>query len=685
MGIEILAAALTGAGVSGGIGVFGTEIAFSTIGAYALVGGALVGGTLLSESLTKKHESEQQTLKQSLPPRQRGYGQALVAGSYYFYANFYGSLYSGFILCEGPIAGVIQHWFNDQNCPDGGAIGKLSQYGKADMWPWNDHVEFFYQNGSPDQFPNYLLQQCGITSLNKGLVNTVMKCSLPSDPSKNFSKSFPSGVPQYRAELQLALVYDPRVAAQKWTDNTTWAWSDNSALCVLDYLTNPRAMAIPTAQIDVASFIAAANAADEAVPLAAGGIEKRYRVWTMYTFDEEPKNVLARLLKTCDGELYMTPAGTIALRGGAWTTPTVTITADMVQGVEAHRGRDKLAKYNELKIRYLYAFYAVVEGDPWDDVAGQAAAGQVLPEDFDGSSIPSYAQCLRLAKIQMAKDNPDWLFTVTTSIAGLNALGERIVTFDFPDLGVHRTCFVNSFEIAEDGATCKIGLGTLDASAYTWSTTEERTGATPIPHTNATQYIPPAPTGLALSLNRVSTGDGGYVSTLQAQIDVPADTSLLMAAQYRLDGAATWSDMSVDNATYTATSPPVSDQQTYDVQVALQSYGGADGPFVASTIQVVADSTSPGPPTSFSVVSPGDGSATLSWTNPNASNYFATKIYRGPTADMSQAVVIATAYGSAGSQRSLSVQPQSGQNFYWAKAVNRSNLGDSAGPLEVDA
>ena len=565
------------------------------------------------------------------------------------------------------------------------------------MYPWYTYVDFYFEKGIIDQDPNYLLRPNGWTGKCNGLVNTVVRCRIPNNPSKNFAKFFPSGVPSYRAVLKLSLVFDPRDTAQIWADASTWKWSANPAVCILDYLTNARAMHIAQARIDLPSFIAMANLCDQPVALGAKGIaadnlaagtgaEARYTLWGMYSLDEEPKDVLNRLLKTCDGELYMTAAGSVALRGGQWTTPTVTITADMVLGVEAHRGRDKMSKYNQLKIRYMSVFnqYQVVEGDPWDDVAAQAASSEVLPEDFDGSYVPSYTQCLRLAKIQMAKDNPDWILTVTASIAGLNALGERIITFVFPDLGINRTCFVNSFDMAEDGASCKIGLGTLDASAYEWSTAEEGNAAAAYIAPVLSAVVPAEPTNLVLSLNRISTGDGGYVSTLQAQIDPPADVTLGMVAQYRLDGTTTWSDMSVDNSTYTATSPPVSDQQTYDVQVALQTYGGNEGAFASGTIQVVADATSPGAPTNFTAQKNADGSATLAWTNPNASNYFATKVYAGTTSNMNQASVITTSYGSAGGQRSTSVQPQSGANFYWVKAVNRSNVGDSAGPLEID-
>ena len=84
MGIEIIAGLLAAGGLTGSLAIGGTEVAFATIGAYALVGGAVVGGTLLVQSLEgKKHTDDQQTVKQSLPARQRGYGRALVAGSYY--------------------------------------------------------------------------------------------------------------------------------------------------------------------------------------------------------------------------------------------------------------------------------------------------------------------------------------------------------------------------------------------------------------------------------------------------------------------------------------------------------------------------------------------------------------------------------------------------------------------------
>ena len=105
----------------------------------------------------------------------------------------------------------------------------------------------------------------------------------------------------------------------------------------------------------------------------------------------------------------------------------------MVVGLDVQRGRDKLAKYNQLRIRYtsLGNQFQQVEGDPWDDVADQTASQEVLPQDFDIVMVPSYTQGQRLAKIRMAKDNPDWIFTVNTNLAGLNVLGERVVDFDF--------------------------------------------------------------------------------------------------------------------------------------------------------------------------------------------------------------------------------------------------------------
>jgi hypothetical protein len=69
-------------------------------------------------------------------------------------------------------------------------------------------------------------------------------------------------------------VFDPRDVSQSRADPATWKWSDNPALCVMDYLCDEElGVGCDYAdEIDEASFIAAANACDESVALAGGGV-----------------------------------------------------------------------------------------------------------------------------------------------------------------------------------------------------------------------------------------------------------------------------------------------------------------------------------------------------------------------------------------------------------------------------
>lgn len=73
----------------------------------------------------------------------------------------------------------------------------------------------------------------------------------------NFQR-FVSGVPNISARVRGRLVHDPRSPTE------SDAWSSNSALCILDYLTNEQfGMGCDLSEIDLDSFIEAANICDE--------------------------------------------------------------------------------------------------------------------------------------------------------------------------------------------------------------------------------------------------------------------------------------------------------------------------------------------------------------------------------------------------------------------------------------
>lgn len=683
MGVEIVAGIIAGAGVSGTAFTVGTTaVAWSTVAAYALVGGALVGSTIALRALEPKQKVDaQQTLKQATPSRLRGYGRGLVAGSYFFFAANGGVLVSGFALCQGPIDGIEEHWFNTQISPDEGSLD-----GHADMWPWFSQVSYDSQLGDYDQVMNTAIgNQFGSwwtpDHRLRGIANTVVCCFLPDDPSKNFQKFFPSGAPSYLARCRFVRVWDPRDPAQNVADEGSWRWSANPSVCIMDYVTHPDGMRMPRSRMNVASFSAFANLCDEAVAKADGTVETRYVLWGTYTFDERPQDVLSRMLKTCDAELYPTSDGTIGIRGGKWNPPTFTITPDMIIGATIHRGVNKMAAFNQLRVSYtdVASQFQVVEGDPWDDVVAQAAAGETISQDFPVPMSPSYTQALRLAKIAMAKNNPEWILDLTLSIAGLDALGEETVSVNWPDVEIDQDFVVTKYEMVGI-ETYQISLASLGPDAYSWSPSEERNPA-PRPTGNPVgPATPPAVTGLALSIIRTNVSGQATATQIQATVTAPADLTLALHAQISPDGV-TWTDMA-SNGDYSAISGFVNDGSTYFVQAALRTFGGTDGPFDADSIVVQADTVAPDQPISPSAVA-SSPNILLSWTTPNSANFYATRILRGTTSTFSAATLIDTVFSGANVLAFYTDTPPHGHTyFYWFESINHSGVASSpVGPV----
>ena len=696
--VDPISASLVAAGLSGSLSLGFTTVAYSSIAAYALIGGAVVGGAVLTNALApKQHSDNQVTVKQALPPRTRCYGRALLGGAYFFFGAT-SVLVSGFVLCEGPIDAFEEHWFAGQISPDAGAL-----IGHADLYPWYQYIDFQSQLGTTDQVTNEFLESVfgpygnwGATDRLQGLAVTVMRCFLPSDPSKNFSKRYPSGVPSYLARIRGALVFDPRDPTQAQADATTWRWSANPALCIMDYLTSSRGMNIPARRMNLAAFTAMADLCDEPVALgvlgqtdngyAAGtSSEARYTLWGTYTLDEEPKAVLERMLKTCDGELYPIADGTIGLRGGAWTAPTIVIDDSMIQSLDARRGLDKLAVFNQLKIRTLsvYNQFQIVEGDPWDDTAAQQASGEILPQDFELIMVPSYTQGCRLAKIAMAKGNPAWICTVTGPLALLQALGERTVHLTNADFGIDEDMFVTGFEIVDE-ASCKIAMGSLSADAYAWTTEDEQNPAASSGMASQLPVAPPAVAGLALSLGRTQVNSNTTATFIQLAVTPPADTTLVLVAQYRKHGDTAWIDMTVDGAVYTATSDILADQTAYDVQAALSTYGGTLGPYATASIDSVSDPNAPSPVTAFAA-SVKAGTVTLTWMDSDSANFAGVRIYRNTRDDFPSALLIATVYGGPSAAGSTTDNPPVGAAYsYYVAAINGSGVAAApVGPSDV--
>lgn len=533
-----------------GLGNLGLSISASLAVAGAVtnlaIGAALLGVQALVSSSNRPTLSTPQaqaTINQSTGPRVRGYGRAKLGGTRAFWDSASGILYQIIMAHSGKIDAFEQFYVGDI------AVARNVD-GVVTTAPLNGYVQINEQDGSDDQlshggmmtaWPDVWTEDHRL----RGIANWFVRFYSPA--ADVFQSVFPDGYnTPVTCVCRLSLVWDPRDAAQDPDDESTWLWSDNAALCILDYLTHADGYNRRRADIDINSFIAFANLCDEPVELAAGGNEPRYRLWGVYSLTDDPQDVLAKMRATCDAEFYQTPAGQIAIRGGQWEAPTVTIRSDMVLSHSMEQGNNRFAAFNELKIIHTSPDhdYQSMELTAWENLADQAERG-VLSSTLNLDMVPSATQARRLAKIHTAKANPEWKGTIVTNLGGLDALGERTIRNVLPELEIDDAFFVAGFELRPDLTGVEISVMSISEAAYLWST-EEESAQPPVPQDTRPDLTFPVPENLTLSKDS---------NVITAEVDAPERTDLQLQVQYRAGAGSVWQEMDVEAGAYTGFTP----------------------------------------------------------------------------------------------------------------------------------
>lgn len=351
----------------------------------------------------------------------------------------------------------------------------------------------------------------------------------------SFQEVFPNGAPELKALIRGAKLYDPRKdstmggsGSHRSDDPATWEFSDNARLAAFDWLTQPEGWGFAVGDFDLASWNHGFDLCDEVVPLKNGATEPRYRIAATVNLHDEPrKAVLERLLAASDGQIFINRDGKIAIRGGEWTPPTVSIDCDGEHRIDAEFGElmPKLSRYNELKVSCLIPTseygYGEIEIAPWRNESDIAANG-LTSKDLDLSQVPSLGQASRLAKVRMAQDNPTWTGSLTTDLSGLDAIGEAAVTLNWSELDGGDPPFNGPFWIDDAelqlsaNGTVTLAAKRADPDAYSWNAATEEPDPPPVPGDSGDSGLPynivavSGPSPIAISW---TFPDGGWQGT----------------------------------------------------------------------------------------------------------------------------------------------------------------------------
>ncbi|UXN70888.1 phage tail protein [Devosia neptuniae] len=678
--------------------------AISGIGA-TLVGSALIGAALLGASLltaafapkpnTPQAQERQATVRQSVGPRWRFYGRVKVGGALWFFENKDGYLYSGITLNEGEISAIREIWLNDQLVTvDANSYVVEAPYhytpsGSAGPGgggsPTEQYVaRVYFKTGTASQTVHAALDSAFPEVTADHRLRGVANCLaiFYEVPSDKIGEVYPQGNPGVRVVMDATLVKSVRTGAR--------IFSDNPADCIYDYLTGVDGAGFPVgagkleSQIDLASFQAFANLCDELVPLKAGGSDKRYRLAGGYALNEEMRTVLLRMCQACDADLYINGAGKMAIRGGKWVAPTLTLDSSLghIISGDFRQGQSALAAFNELNITYVDPAqdYLDSEGERWLDESNIALRGRVLSEQLDLPMVPYHGQARRLAKIHTAKSNPLWVGTIVTNFYGLNALGEETVTIKFGPLGIDTSFLVQSVKILDDLSGVQLSVTSLGASAYSWdAATEEGSGPASPPDTSEPIALVPPEDFNVSAANLIIDGSpvGPY---LPATWTEPSRTSLSQEVEYRVAGEPAWSNMAVTDGQGFAQSTVVTSGAAYQVRARTRSPGGVYSDYTDIVdITATPDISNPAAPTGVSGAG-GAGTVTINATHSASSNSVGVRIYRGTTNVFGSSVLVQTEYGSPGVDFSVTRTETAGTRYYWVVAINGGSGSSSAVP-----
>lgn len=314
--------------------------------------------------------------------------------------------------------------------------------------------------------------------------------------SKKAESPFSSSIPQRMTiKGKGALLYDPRLdstvggsGSQRADDQSTWAWTsdtagNNPALQMLWYLLGWRingklavGRGIPKSRILMSAFIAAANLCEEAVTLAAGGTEPRYRSAGVVSEADAPSAVIDAIEASCAGTLR-DASGRLALdilHNDLATALSPGLTdADVIGQCEWQGTKGLDESFNVVRGRYTdpsnNSLYQLVD---YPAVSLASPDGLERIHVFDLSMVQSASQAQRLAKQELQRAQYQGVFKGEFKATAWRCQVGSIVPFTFSALGFSNKLFRVVEQVVRMNGTCALVLREENGAIYAWSSEE---------------------------------------------------------------------------------------------------------------------------------------------------------------------------------------------------------------------
>jgi len=384
--------------------------------ALAITIGASVAGALLTKAPAfggyTSQQERKQVLRTSTAPAVTIYGRSVVSGLLFFAEEEAGNsekewVHLGICIADHAIEGVEKIWLGDD---------LIESYG--------DLVTYQIHSARTTADP-FMMSKCASWKSDMiGRNLTWARISLKFNQDK-----FPAGLPNIKFQVQGKRVYDPR--------NGSTAWSNNAALCILDYYRTH--LGVPDSDINMDMFIQAANVCDQNLN-DGGGARKRYTINGTFDADESQSTVLDDLHKACAGEpTYM--AGKHGMLAGAYYGPATMelhssqIIDDISISPEAAYGE----KLNIVTGTFLdpQQQYTEVDYPPVSVQAYIDADGGEFTDDLKLRFVDNEYQAQQLAQIKINRTRVGRTLKFKMNLSGYSYRPGYYVNLFVPEMGIN--------------------------------------------------------------------------------------------------------------------------------------------------------------------------------------------------------------------------------------------------------
>ena len=709
----LIASALTTAGIGTATAftIAGTAVTWATIAGYAIYTvGTMWALKQLAPDVPTPSSPDLSNRLQPDSPKQVIYGQTRVGGAvtYIESVDNNSNLLQVICIAGHPVEEIGDIYVNDTRVANANVGSGSANGGSVDDANWksgsNIVVNVFKGNGSNN---TAALASLYTLTDNADVNSTDFTGNDTSFLFTNFEYNkdvFTNGIPTINAVVKGKKVYDPRkdstsaaydsglgVSTHRKTDDTTWEYSNNPALCILDYITQDHGLNTGYDDIDDTEWATEADICEESVTLADTTTQNRYELNGVFTRDMAPQEVIPAMLSSCGGSLFYAQ-GKWILRVGKYRTPLSPVfDEDDLRGplsIDTKTSRRDIfnavtGKVSSPDEDWIPTDYPMITSSTFETEDGGDRNTLELPLPF----TTNMEMAQRLAKQTLYKAREQ---IVVSAKFGLKAFQARVgdnIKVTNSRMGWNEKIFeIIGWKFAYgEGAALEVDLTLKEISSavYDWNAEETSFSSnnTTLPRYN---YAPQPSFDGSPTTEVIIQSDG--TTTANAEVAWTVTDAKYVndyVLEWKRTGETDYQSLITTNLYSRITGVEVG--ETYDLRISSRNRLGIQSAVSTTTVTIAADTTAPSAPTNVSG-SGGFRSNFITWTNPTDNDFKEVQVYVNTSNTTSGATLLGSTAATEFVHGGL---PENTTRYYFLKALdftgNPSGFSTGTGAVTTQA